>query len=422
MKRIAIVGSGISSLASAYYLKKAGHHITLFEANSYFGGHSNTIDIDIDGKTIPVDTGFLVHNDRTYPNLIKLFKELNIPIAKSDMSLSVQALNDNIEWSGTSLATLFSQKKNLISPKFWRMVIDILRFNKNAHRYLNECKLEPEMTLGELLKKENYSKSFINWYFIPMGAAIWSTPAQEIFNYTAFTFIQFCINHGLLQVFDRPQWKTIIGGSRVYVKKITDMLDKTYLNTPVLSIRRSKESTEIKIKGETQKFDLVISGLHAPDIKKIISDLTDKENKVLGAFKYQTNQAVLHSDESFLPQNKKAWASWNYTTLHSNSVQDDNPVSVHYYINMLQPLDTQKPIIVTLNPHKNVNSQKKYKEIIYRHPLFNKETTIAQRQIIDIQGINGLYYTGAWQRYGFHEDGILSAIKVIELLKAKGEI
>lgn len=411
MKKIAIIGSGISGTSSAYYLNKLGYDVTVFEGSDYFGGHTNTIDIDIDNKTIPVDTGFLVHNDRTYPNLIDFFNELEIETYASEMTFSVKRIDDDIAWAGTNLLTLFAQPKNLFNLKFWAFLKEILHFNKMSHDYLKECSDNLNITLGDLLESKGYSENFKNWYLLPMGGCIWSTPTKQMLDFPAYTFLVFCHNHGLLQVFNRPQWKTLKNGCRTYVKKALSNIKKKYLNEKVVSVYKVDEGVKVKTTNNEELFDYCIFSCHAPQALEPILNPDPRIKDVLSAFKYQPNKAVLHLDEQVLPKEKSAWAAWNY--LSGKNDQGDDAVSVTYLINNLQPVPTLKAIMVTLNPIFEINENLIFKEIEYEHPIFDSAAVLAQAKIDDIQGIDGMFFCGAWQRYGFHEDGILSAKKML---------
>ena len=413
---IGIIGSGISSLAAAYWLKKKGHRVTLFERNAYFGGHSHTVDVKAEGKTIPVDTGFLVHNDTTYPLLIQLFKELEIPICSSDMSFSVQIPDRGLEWSSENP---FLQWKNLFSPAFLRMIRGILRFNRQATRLLEQPPVE-DVSLGYWLKGQRYEDEFRDWYLIPMSAAIWSTPPEKMLDYPLIPFLRFLKNHGLLSVFGRLPWNTIPGGSRIYVERIIGQLDQAYLNLPIKGLSRKGEEVLLETNEGTHSFDLVISGVHAPDNLRFLKDASAEEKEVLSAFSYQPNRAVLHSDSSFLPKNRKGWVSWNYVSQEGEGPEEK--LSVTYNINHLQPLDTSMPMLVTLNPHKEVDPRLVHRQLEYSHPLFDQAALDAQKRVEEIQGEGNLYFTGAWQRYGFHEDGIWSARRVIDMLEQEGRL
>lgn len=411
MKNIAIIGSGISGTSAAYYLNKLGYHVTVFESGSYFGGHTNTVDITLDEKVIPVDTGFLVHNDRTYPNLIKFFEELKIETHPSDMSFSVVRKSDNLIWAGNNLLSVFAQIKNLFSLRYFKFLKEVLHFNKNSHNYLKEAEGNIDITLEQLLTQKGYSTDFQRWYLLPMGGCIWSTPTNEMLKFPAYTFLRFSMNHGLLQIFNRPQWKTVLNGCRVYVQRALASISSKYVNEKVVEI--SKEDSKVKVVTEnmTGLYDYCIVTTHPPQAINFLKGIPQKSKEILENFKYQKNIAVLHLDESILPEKKVAWAAWNYTS--GKNADGNESVSVSYLINMLQPVPTSKQIIVTLNPVTHIDESKIIKQIEYEHPLFNSAAIKAQDRILEFQGQDGIYYAGAWLRYGFHEDGILSAKKAV---------
>ena len=420
MKKVAVIGSGISGTSAAYYLNKLGYDVYLFESGSYFGGHTNTIDIDFEGKKFPVDTGFLVHNDRTYPNLLDFFEELKIETQLSEMSFSVVSRTDNITWAGTNILTVFAQPKNLLSMRFYRFLKEVLRFNKESKKYLLEYESKPELTLDEMLIKKEYSEDFKNWYLLPMGGCIWSSPTDEMLNFPAYTFLIFCLNHGLLQIFRRPQWKTVSNGSRTYIEKALSQIDNKFLNEPVLEVIAEDNSLKLITEKRVEYFDSCLLCTHPPQTLEICKNIDLSTKALLSKFKYQKNKAVLHFDESVLPRKKIAWAAWNYLSTASTSGKDT--VSVSYLINKLQLLPVEKAVIVTLNPASKIDKNKVVKEISYQHPLFTKDAIMAQRELGNIQGRQGVYFSGAWLRYGFHEDGILSSKSVInKLLKDDGK-
>jgi predicted NAD/FAD-binding protein len=420
MKKVAIIGSGISGTSSAYYLNKLGYEVCLFESESYFGGHTNTIDLDFEGQKIPVDTGFLVHNDRTYPNLLDFFEELKIETQLSEMSFSVVSRNDNITWAGTNILTVFAQPKNLLSIRFYRFLKEVLRFNKESKKYLLEYESKPELTLDEMLVKKEYSEDFKNWYLLPMGGCIWSSPTDEMLNFPAYTFLTFCLNHGLLQIFGRPQWKTVSNGSRTYIEKALSQIDNKFLNEPVLEVIAEDNKLKLITEKRVEHFDFCLLCTHPPQTLEICKNISLSTKDLLSKFKYQKNKAVLHFDESVLPRKKIAWAAWNYLSTASTSGKET--VSVSYLINKLQRLPIEKAVIVTLNPASKIDKNKVVKELSYQHPLFTKDTIMAQRELGNIQGRQGVYFSGAWLRYGFHEDGILSSKSVInKLLKDDGK-
>ncbi len=414
MKKVAVIGSGISGTSAAYYLNKLGYDVYLFESGSHFGGHTNTIDLDLEGQRIPVDTGFLVHNDRTYPNLIDFFEELKIETHLSEMSFSVVRRTDDITWAGTNIFTVFAQPGNLFSMRFFRFLKEVLRFNKESKKYLLEYEGKPELTLDEMLIKKGYTEDFKNWYLLPMGGCIWSSPTNEMLNFPAYTFLIFCLNHGLLQIFKRPQWKTVLNGCRTYIETALSQIDNKFLNEPVLEVVSEDNKLKLITEKRIEYFDYCLICSHPPQTLEIFKNADFLTKNLLSKFKYQKNKAVLHFDESVLPREKIAWAAWNYLSTESTSGNDK--VSVSYLLNKLQPLPVEKAVIVTLNPASKIEKNKVVKEINYQHPLFSIDAIRAQREMVNIQGRQGVYFSGAWLRYGFHEDGILSSKSVINKL------
>lgn len=413
--KIAVIGSGISGLSCAWLLnRKEGVDVTLFESGDYLGGHSNTVDVTINGLTHPVDTGFLVHNPNTYPNLIAFLKFLNVEVIDSDMTFSVKLGEKKIEWAGTDLTTVFSQKKNLFSPSFWKMILDIIHFNKRTHEYLEYSRLK-KLSLGELLKEKNYSKEFCDWYLIPMGAAIWSTSTEDMEKFPAENFIQFGINHSLFQVEGRPVWRTVKNGSREYVKKIAADLPRIFLNEAVIAVTRG-EQVEVITKNRTEKFDKIVFATHTDITSSILKDASAAEKDVLDNVQYSENIAYLHCDETLLPDSKKVWSAWNYFS--ETDDKNNRGVAVSYLISKLQPLPFKEPIVVTLNPMRVPQASKILKKIIYHHPMFDQKAIDSQKKLINIQGKNNTYFAGAWCGYGFHEDGLNSGIAVAKMLGA----
>jgi predicted NAD/FAD-binding protein len=412
--KIAVIGSGITGLSAAWLLARH-HNVTLFEANDYAGGHSNAVDVCLDGMDYPVDTGFLVFNHKTYPNLTQLFSLLDIKIANTDMGFSVRLPKDNIEWAGSNLSSLFAQKSNLLKPRFWQMISDILRFNKNATHLLAIAKAQ-NLSLGQLLKVENYSESFAQWYLLPMGAAIWSTPSQDMLNFPAESFIQFCLNHGLLQIKDRPQWMTVEGSSRQYVTKMCAGIGDVRLNTPIYGVKRTPNHVVVAHQHGEDTFDSVILATHADQSLVLLKDISSQEQSILSAIKYAPNTAFLHTDSSLMPKNKVAWSAWNYY----NSTQESKnaSVAVTYWLNKLQPLPFKTPLFVTLNPPEPIDTQHIIAQFDYAHPQLNDAAYQAQKKLHLIQGNGGVYFAGAWAGYGFHEDGLKAGLRVARLLGA----
>ena len=405
--KIAIIGSGISGLTASYLLNKQ-HEITLFEKNEYIGGHTHTHDISIGEQTFSVDSGFIVYNEKTYPNFIKLLDILNVERQKTTMGFSIKSEVKNLEYAGNSLKSVFAQKRNYFRPSFLQMLIDIIRFNKKAKA---EISLSPEITLGQYLEQNAYSQSFINHYIIPMGAAIWSTTAKLMMNMPALFFIRFFDNHGLLQIKDRSGWWVIKDGSKEYVKKIIGTFKESIrMESEVKTIKRSAGKIFIShtSNGEEEIFDAVVIGTHSNQALKLLADPTKKEQTILGAIPYQTNSALLHTDTSILPKRKLAWASWNYYL----DQDERKPVVLTYNMNILQRLDCKETFCVTLNSNDLIDRNKIIKELNYEHPLFTHESIKAQARKNEISGVNNTYYCGAYWRNGFHEDGVVSALDV----------
>jgi len=414
--RIAVVGAGIAGLASAYLLKRK-YRVTLFEAANYAGGHSHTVDVTLDGTTAPVDTGFLVFNDRTYPNLLALFDELGVRAIASDMSFSVSVNDGDLEWAGTNLNTVFAQRRNLYSPSFLGMLRDILRFNASAERHLHTAERERH-SVGELLSVNGYGQPFQHHYLLPMAAAIWSSRAADILHFPAATFLRFCLNHALLQVNHRPQWKTVAGGARDYVERIVATLDDVRLRTPVRSIQRNADCVTLLFDDESpQRYDAVVLAGHAPDTLRLLADADPQERSTLGAIRYQPNRAVLHTDARLLPRRQRVWSAWNYLskTSAAQTANQDNtqsPVCVSYLLNQLQALPFQTPVIVTLNPMEEPAPHATLGRYAYEHPLLDLAAVDAQARLPELQGQRRTWFAGAWTGYGFHEDGLKSALRV----------
>lgn len=427
--RVAIVGSGISGLAVAHTLLGQAE-VTLFEALDYFGGHTHTVDITLPADTAPsgsnahdpltfgVDTGFLVFNERTYPNLINFFAALGVQTANSEMSFSVQvpgALNGrNLEWSGSSLDSVFIQRSNLLRPKFLGMLADLLRFNSLATQIAKSGQDAALMQpLADFLDQHRFGQAFRDWYLLPMLGCIWSCPTQQMLQFPVATLVRFCHNHGLLQIANRPRWFTVKGGARHYVDKVTAQIADKRLNTPVKFIERDAQGVRIATEtngiGRIERFDKLVLATHSDQALQLLRDATPQEASCLGAIKYQDNHAVLHTDASVLPSQRKAWAAWNYER-RQHSGAGPARVCLHYHLNQLQPLPVSTPVVVSLNPLRDINRSLVMGEYHYAHPVFDLAAISAQQQVAQLQGKQHTYFCGAWLGYGFHEDGLKSGL------------
>lgn len=414
-KRIAIIGAGISGLGAAYLLHPH-HDITVFEKNAYIGGHSRTVDVPAPEGNVPVDTGFIVFNTRNYPLLTSLFAHLQVPIAKSCMSFGASIENGWMEYSTQKPQHMFAQKANLLRPAFWRMIADILAFNRKASRYLQS---DPALTLGECLDELKLGPWFRDYYLLAMGGAIWSMPLQQMLAFPAKSFIRFFANHGLLTVNDQPQWYTVEGGSREYIKRLAQAFsDRIQPDCGITkAVRDTSGVTLHTTQGETVRFDEVVFACHADQALEMIDSPTGDEQQILSQMRYQPNRVVLHSDESFMPKRRNAWASWVY--LSGRRKDTNNKVSLSYWMNNLQPLATRLPIIATLNPAKEPRKELTYDEYWFDHPVFDEAAIRAQERIGSLQGQNRFWFCGAYQRYGFHEDGLLSAVTMADKMGVK---
>jgi predicted NAD/FAD-binding protein len=428
MKRVAVVGSGISGLATAHELARDAQ-VTLFEAGSYFGGHTHTVDITLPGAAGPVthgvDTGFLVFNHRTYPHLVKLFQQHGVETAASEMSFSVQVRQAGLEWSGNNLNTVFAQRRNLLRPRFLGMLRDILRFNRlTTVIATRNAEAELAQPIGDFLDEQRFGPAFREWYFLPMIGCIWSCPTDQMLRFPIATMIRFCHNHGLIQVADRPQWHTVRGGAKHYVAKLLAGIPDARLNTPVRQLRRlpAHEGGGVMLATDTgsERFDDVVLACHSDQSLALLGDASAAERRVLGAIRYHPNQAVLHTDARVLPRRKLAWAAWNYARAASVG-REQAAVCLHYLINLLQPLPWRQPVVVSLNPDpaQMPADDQVLGRYDYSHPVFDGAAIAAQQQLPALQGEGGLWFCGAWTRYGFHEDGLMSALDVVARLRQR---
>jgi predicted NAD/FAD-binding protein len=409
--KIAVIGGGISGLTAAHLLSEK-HTVSLFEAGDYLGGHTNTEDVDIKGVNYAVNTGFIVFNDWTYPNFIKLMDSINVRSEDSDMSFSVHCENSGLEYAGTTIATLFAQKRNLFKPRYWKMLLDIIKFNKQA-KLLLEADDVPNLTLGEYIENEAFGKLFRDKYIIPMGAAIWSASEEVMLSFPLPFFLKFFNNHGLLNVENRPQWRVISGGSRSYVEPLIQRFsERAFTDRPVESVVRSPEGVQLKFaNGELADFDEVVFACHSDQALAMLQETTGLEKEILGAIPYQHNDVVLHTDTRLMPRRRAAWASWNY---HIPQRLTDQ-ATVTYHMNRLQNFDDcPEELLVTLNRSQDIDPSKIIKSFSYAHPVFSGDGEIAQGRWAEISGHNRSHFCGAYWRNGFHEDGVFSAVRVAE--------
>lgn len=413
-RKIAVIGAGISGLSAAWLLSRS-MDVTLYEAENRPGGHSNTVEVDGLKGSVAVDTGFIVYNNRNYPNLVALFEHLGVPTAESDMSFAASLDDGNFEYSGSGLSGLLGQRSNALKPRFWSMIGDILRFYREAPSSL----AQPDalaLTLGDFLEREKYGRPFIENHLLPMGAAIWSTTAEDMRAYPLEAFLRFFVNHGLLNLKDRPKWRTVQGGSREYVHRlIRDFKGTLRLGTAVQEVRRdSMGATVMTADGDRQHFDQIVIASHADQALSMLADADMRERTLLGAFGYTPNTAVLHSDLRLMPRRKSVWSSWNYIARR----KDDGPapLCVTYWMNRLQNLDPSLQLFVTLNPSQPVDETKIHRVIEYSHPIFDAKTIAAQKQIWQLQGQRHTWFCGAHFGSGFHEDGLQSGLAVAETL------
>ena len=412
--RIAIVGSGISGLACAWLLSQR-HAVTVYEGDARIGGHANTVLVDWRGRSIPVDVGFLVYNERNYPNLTRLFAHFDVATQPTDMSFGVSIDGGRLEYSGSSLAGLFAQPRNLFCGSHRRMLLDILRFNRDAKRFL-EDEHDSEASLGQFLARPGYGDAFQRHYLLPMGAAIWSASLSGILDFPAGYFLRFFQNHGLLSLTGRPVWRTVRGGAQVYVRKLSESFaDRIKLGVPVLAVRRCAGGVGVVDgRGEVERFDQVVLTCHADQALAVIEQPTVAERTILGAFAYQTNRAVLHRDRDLMPKRRAIWSSWNY--LASSAAPTEGKASVTYWLNRLQGIDQECLLLMSLNPCREPRAESVIATFRYEHPQYTAATVAAHARIGEIQGHERLWFCGANWGYGFHEDGLRSGLEVAAAL------
>ena len=411
VRTIAVIGSGISGLAAAWLLSRR-YEVTLFERDYRAGGHSNTVDVPTAGRPAAVDTGFIVYNEAAYPNLVALFDQLGVETAPSDMSFAVSIDAGRYEYSGSGLAGLLGQRSNILSPSHWRMTADILRFFRESRALLvDDARNGP--TLGEYLQANRYSRAFVDRHILPMAAAIWSTPSTEVMGFPAASFVKFFANHGLLQARNQPIWRTVVGGSRAYVRRLLDdMTGRVALGSDVREIERRAGSVYVRTNGQIERFDACVVATHADEALGLLADADYDERRLLGAFRYQSNHAVLHRDPSFMPYRRRLWSSWNYLGVGEGA---ERMLSLTYWMNNLQPLGDRCPdLFVTLNPASEISASHAIAAFDYAHPMFDAGAMAAQRDLWRLQGQRRTWFAGSYFGYGFHEDGLQAGLAAAE--------
>ena len=414
--KIAVVGSGVAGLSAAWLLNQK-HMITVYEKNDRIGGHSNTVDVPTKSGNSPVDTGFIVYNERNYPNLTALFEHLGVATKKSDMSFAASLDGGKLEYSGSSLNGLFGQRANIVRPGFWRMIVDLMRFYRDAPAFLEETQAI-DISLGDYLQSKNYSDSLINDHLLPMGAAIWSATTSEMKAYPAESFIRFLKSHGLLTLNDRPQWRTVEGGSRAYVKRLTQSYQDRIRFSGVRSVRREPNHVVVEDdRGEVETYDHVVIASHADEAFSMLSDPDPQEKSILGSWRYTKNRAVLHRDPSLMPKQRRVWSSWNF--IDAKQVDDRRQLCVTYWMNQLQGIDHSDPLFVTLNPVREPAPKSVVREFNYTHPFFDRAALASQRRLWSLQGLRRTWFCGSYFGNGFHEDALQAGLAVAEQL---GEI
>ncbi len=416
-KNVAVIGGGIAGLSAAWLLRNH-YDIVLFERNDYLGGHSNTLLVETRHGSLGVDTGFVVFNHRNYPLLTRLFRWLDAKTQPADMTFAASIDHGAIEYAGSNLNTLFGQRRNLVSLRFWYMVGDIVRFGRAGKRYLESDDIG-KITTGEFLDRQGFGYGFRNHYLLPMAAAIWSCPVTTMMEFPAKSLLRFFDNHGLLDLSGRPQWQTVVGGSREYVKRIEcDLATAARIRQPVESVQRNASSVRVRVQGGNEEhFDEVVFATHADTTLKLLDNPTQREQSLLSRFRYQTNETILHSDTSLMPVNRRVWSSWNY--LAETRRRQTHSVSVTYWMNHLQRLDSEQQYFVSLNPLREPKGHKILAELSYDHPVFDTAAIEAQAHLPSIQGVDRLWFTGSYLGYGFHEDALRSSVRVAGQLGAE---
>ena len=422
---IAIIGSGITGL-SASWLLHTNYNITLYEKNNYLGGHTHTHDVRENDSELAIDSGFIVYNEKNYPNLVGLFDELDVKTQATDMSFAFSMNQGELEYAGSGLKGMFAQRGNLVSIKHWRLIQEIIRFNKTAHAELPilEKDKSSELSLGDFLKQHKFSKDLQQNYLLPMGAAIWSCPVEIMNSFPAYSFLRFFANHGLIDLQNRPQWRSVVGGSREYIRKMMpDLESKISIKGGAQAVKRDiqsdKGAVEVISEGKSFYFDQVIFACHADEALKLIDKPSNTEKSVLSCFKYQENITYLHTDESLMPKRKNAWCSWNYLAESGNGAggnSEENKVTATYWMNNLQNIEADKNYLVTLNPYQQIDQNKVIKKMTYHHPVFDRDAIYAQSRLNELQGENNSWFCGSYSGYGFHEDALSSSVNVCEKL------
>jgi predicted NAD/FAD-binding protein len=411
MAKIAIIGTGISGLSAAYLLNEQ-HDITIYEKEPVIGGHTRTLTVRYGERTIPVDTGFIVYNERNYPNLTALFRHLGVVTKASDMSFALTVCDGRLEWGAQSVNAIFGQRRNLVRPEFYRLFREAMRFNAKAVSTANQ---NPSLSLGQLITHMGLSDAFRRYYLLPMAGAIWSCPPRQMLEFPAETFVRFFANHGLLAASGQPQWRTVSGGAQNYVERLTTFF-KTRIRTNCAVSRVTRKDNTVEIVdqyGHCEKFDEVVFASHSDETLKTLTDATAAEREALGAIGYQRNRVILHKDPQFMPKQKRCWASWVY---HSDGTGDEAAITVSYWMNRLQSIDQRYPLFVTLNPAREIPQEHIFDEHEFHHPVFDRAALVAQEQLKLMQGRNRTWFCGAYLGHGFHEDGMVSAINVAEQL------